>query len=1040
MALRVTDDHAVSAAPATTTGCVPVRLRVDGTAPGDGVGRDLPVAVTGRPRLTWSLTGTAARSPRTRVRVLGPEGSTHWETTLVPGAPTAAQVGAPLEPFGSYTWTVQTHDGEAWSPAVASGALETAALTEADWTATWLSAPRGTTVVTPVPPFPRASRAWLLVTGQGLVRARLGTEVVNPGRLDPTRTDTSRALSRCYDVTDLVAAGASELAVTVGAGEWDRTGEDPRFLVELVVRDHDGALARVTPSRRSVARPSQVVVDEPFYRERHATRAPGTAVTGVREVPADALPPLPRSVRPDPTPPARVVRTVVATPLAEGPSGVRLFDAGVNVAGRARIVLDRPLPRGAEVRVTHGEHLDGAGRIDTTNLTMPYDGGRARQVLEWQGDGTSRQVEPWFAYYGFRYVEVTGVPAGTWARVEVHVLHTDLRRAGTVETDSPVLATLLERAERTLLNNLHGVPEDCPTREQAAWTGDTASVAEYELAAFDAEAFLGKWVDDLVTSALPSGELPAVSPDVRPDRLRGEPVWGAALHRVLLGHWLHHGDEALVRRALPTLRRWADFQLGCRDDDGVVARSPISYGQDWLALEQTPAPLLHTAATIECLQALARLEADAGDPAEAARRETQACRLVAAARRRFVDADRGVVGNGSQGSYAAAIEAGLLDDAEAAEAARRIMADVRRRGNRVSAGFGAVRSVVRALAAHGHHQAVYDALAQPAEPGIGAMLAGGPGTFWECWWVDPANTGTGSLDHVGLGGPFAAWVWEGLLGLRPTGAGYRTFDLAPHLVDGVGRLGVTTRLPGGELSVAVRRTGRRLRVDVTVPTGSTGTLHLPGHVPTTLGPGSHHHEAVVEPPVAVVPAPAPAWSPPALAPVAADVDLPAFDLAALRPGAGAPALTPRGRLRCMPVPHAQVPAGVVDVEATTPGVAPTVVLPLGEATDLSGAAFVYALVDLCRERPDTAASLWLRVRAADGSKREATARAWPASWNRVAVDLAGWPGAAQVVEVEVGLRPDGAGADPLALHGTGVAVRDGFHLGDVGASRRPRTW
>ncbi|MEL7977537.1 family 78 glycoside hydrolase catalytic domain [Isoptericola sp. F-RaC21] len=1038
MPLRVTDDHAVPA-PATTPGSVPVRLRVDGAEP--GVDRHVAVAVSGRPRLAWSLTGAAPESPRTRVRVLGPGGGTHWETTLAPGAPTTVRVGAPLEPFTSYTWSVSAQVGDTW--ATAEAALETAALTEADWTATWLSAPRGTTVVTPLPPLPRTVRAWLMVTGQGLVRAELGGAAVNAGRLDPTRTDTARALYRCYDVTDLVARGARELAVTLGAGEWARTGDDPRVLVELVAREHDRTLVRVAPSRRSVARSSRVVVDDPFYLERHASRAEGGSTAAVREVPADAVPPLPRTVRPDPTPPVRVVRTLDAFRRHVADPDVRVFDAGANVAGRARLVLDRPLPAGAEVRVVHGEHLDAAGRIDTTNLTMPFDHGRARQVLEWEGDGASRQVEPWFAYHGFRYVEVTGVPAGATARVEVDVLHTDLRPSGVVDTDSPLLTTLMERAERTLLNNVHGVPEDCPTREQAAWTGDTASVAEYELAAFDAEAFLGKWVDDLVTSALPSGEIPAVSPDVRADRLRGEPVWGAALHRVLLGHWLHHGDTELVRHALPTLRRWADFQLGCRDDDGVVSRAPISYGQDWLALEQTPAPLLHTAATIECLRVLARLEADAGDPAEAARRATQADGLVVAARRRFVDAERSIVGNGSQGSYAAAIEAGLLDDAEAAEAARRIEADVRRRGDRVSAGFGAVRWVVRALSSAGRHQVLFDALAQPAEPGIGAMLASGPGTFWECWWVDPANTGTGSLDHVGLGGPFAAWVWEGLLGLRPMSAGYGTFDLAPRLVDGVGRLAVTTPLPGGDLSVAVRRVGRRLRVDVTVPTGSTGTLRLPGHVPTPLGPGTHHHEAVVEPAVEQAggsPEPAAPWSPPALAPVAADVDLPPFDLAALRPGAGDPTLSPRGRLRCMPVPHAQVASGVLDVEATQTGVAPSVVLPFDHPRDLSGSAFAYALVDLCRERPDTAASLWLRVRAADGTEREATARAWPASWNRVAVDLAGWAGAAQVVEIEVGLRTEGGGADPLALHGTDGAVRDGFHLGDVGASGRPRTW
>jgi len=1044
------EQQAAAPAPTSTTRTVapPASLRIDGRdadRPVDTTDPDRGVhlATRSHPRLSWEADDDARHA--FDVAVHDAAGVVVWASGRVASTETSVAIAAPLQPFQRYRWSVRAQAADGVWSARAAAHFETGPTTIADWRASWVGQPARSRVRTPFLVTSPVERARLYLTGQGLVRAELNGSAVNAGHLDPTRTDTSRALYRCYDLDGLVQDGGNDLDLVLGIGEWGRAELDPRVLAELVIWQRDGTRTHVVPGEDSLVSLSRVTVDDPFYVERHDPESERSATW--RSLPTSALLPrdsdaalLPTTIEPDPTPPARVVARLRPTELARQ-EGVRLYDVGTNISGRSRVIVRGALPQGSVVHVVHGEHVDADGRLDTTNLMMPFDDGRVRQDVEWVATGQDGDViEAWFAYHGFRYLEILGLPEDTEVEVSAGVLHTDLEASGSIRTDNPVIATLLSRAERTLLNNVHGVPEDCPTREQAAWTGDTASVAEFELAAFDTENFLAKWIRDLVTSQEPDGGLPAIAPDVRTPRLPADPVWGAALHRLLLGHWLHYGDEQLVTDALPALRRWAEFQLACTDEWGVIGRSPISYGHDWLALEQTPPPVHHTAATIDCLLALERLEREVGEADDAEAWRSHADRLRVAAKARFFDPVSGVFANGSQGAYAAAIEAAILTGAEAESAAERIERDARGRGNRLAGGFATTRTIVRALAATGRSQLIADMLEQPAEPGIGAMLASGPGTFWECWWIDPTNTGTGSLDHVGLGGVFAAWAWESLAGVRPTSAGYRSFSVDPQFVSGVDELHLKTRTPVGLLSLDYRIIGTLAETSLVVPEGAVATIggrSLSGGHHTLRLPVDRGPAIPAEPETEL-------WSAPPIAPTAGDVTGPrhllarALDDARLTTTADS-AFVVLDHLHCMPIPHAQPAGRVAEIVSRVADAAPTARLEFPSPLDATDATFAYALVDLCDERAVRGSRPLIRLVAADGSELEAVGDTWPAGWNRVAVDLDGWAGRTEIVAVEVTvLHPEDGAADPLMPEA--AATAEIFHLGEVGLSSARRTW
>lgn len=1081
---------------ATVGSPTPQRLRVDARSQVDGGGRFLALATSTHPRLSWSVPLVRADQRQVAFEAKLRVQPAHAQPSETPQPSETRRTDAALWTSGvvesSDPWVVvalslpdhtATHarvrtkdERGVWSAWTGAVAVETGPQGLTAWHADWVSHPALHVLRRVFTLDGSADRARLHLTAQGLVRASINGTTVNASSSDPSRTDISRALYRSYDVTDLVHDGQNVLDLAIAHGEWERTGLDPRVLATVVVDLADGSRVFAGTGADMLVAASEVVTEEPFYLERHDLRLPQgefapsdrlRTLVAVAAPTATSTPP--QRVEVDPGPPVHGVQSNHAAERRSVGSGARTWDVGVNIAGRSRVTVHSALPADTVLRVIHGEHIGDAGHVDTTNLSMPYDHGRTRQAVEYllpaTDAGSARALEPWFSFHGFRYVEVVGLPSDAVVTVQAIALHSDLRSISTVSTDDDAVNALIVAARRTLLNNVHGIPEDCPTREQSGWTGDTASVTEFEFSAFDMQAFFTKWIGDLLTSQQPGGWIPAIAPDIRPEKVPADPVWGAALQRVLWGHWLHYGDIDVVRRCLPALRAWADFQLDCRTPDGVIGASPISYGHDWLALQQTPPELHHTAATIDSLTVLADLEQALGDTDAAARRRAEAARLSDAARLAFVDRSTATVGNGSQASYALALEGDWLSERERTIARKRLTHDVRTRGNRVSSGFATTRTVVRALAHNGASQLVLDALHQREEPGVGAMLTLGNGTFWECWWIDPQNTGTGSLDHVGLGGPFASWVWQSLAGVQPIEAGYARFLVEPQFVEGVDTLELTTETVRGIVGVCYTREGDEVVLKVTVPVGADAVIRLPSTGESIVGPGTHtirglwqigggaHVSSVAsgnERANMTEVNPARPWSAPSWAPVSADVngrtDL--LEYAGANDGVTAGNETSAveivsDNLRCMPVPHAQLRGPLVLVRGTDAAAAaptPTVTTTFSQPLRLDDASFVYAMIDLCSGSTRHPTHTVLTLTADDGTELSANGHIWPAGWNRASVDVGEWAGRTRVRAISVGVAFGDGPADGVQPVTAAASVPASFHLGEIGYSTTQRTW
>ena len=123
----------------------------------------------------------------------------------------------------------------------------------------------------------------------------------------------------------------------------------------------------------------------------------------------------------------------------------------------------------------------------------------------------------------------------------------------------------------------------------------------------------------------------------------------------------------------------------------------------------------------------------------------------------------------------------------------------------------------------------------------GAMLAEGATTCWEAYdpqwpksdfhanlYADGNHGYFVSLCHGWSSGP-TSWLTERVLGVRPTGAGYRTAEIAPELGDLSWAEG-DVPTPHGLIHVHAEKAENGLAVQVTLPSGVNAQVRLTGRI------------------------------------------------------------------------------------------------------------------------------------------------------------------------------------------------------------------
>jgi alpha-L-rhamnosidase len=523
----------------------------------------------------------------------------------------------------------------------------------------------------------------------------------------------------------------------------------------------------------------------------------------------------------DSTPPTRIVDTLTPQKVTSPAAGVQVYDFGQNYVGQ--VSLRASAPAGTTAVITKGELLDANGRVSTANISFSTDD-PPRQRDQYTFDASGSQTwMPRHNYAGFRYAEVSGLPAGTRISVSAAVIHSDVAPAGSFSTSDPLLNRIQNALVQTQLNDLQGMPLDCPTREKRGWLGDAGDTDAEAMANLDLQSLYAKWLGDIRTSANADGSVPSVAPDQgEGSRFFTDPAWGTAFPQVVWDSYTQYGDAGVLRDNYDSVKRWVDYLATISDSDHIVTNAPGSWGDDWLSTVSTPHVYFQTLYYLLDSRLLAQMATALGNSADA----TKYTQLAAAIQAGFTGRYRNATPN-TQLAYAMPLVLGVVPADQEQAMLGRLIQDIIAHQNHVTTGFVGTTFVYQALGKY-HRNDIALAIAERTDgPSFGYMLANGPGTIWEKWTNSSAPDGTSSKDHIGLAGSIGQWYYEQLAGIQPGTPGWRTFTLAPSVVGDLTHVTASQNTVRGKVVSSWERSGSTLTYHAVVPVGSAAAIRLP---------------------------------------------------------------------------------------------------------------------------------------------------------------------------------------------------------------------
>ncbi|WP_432832054.1 family 78 glycoside hydrolase catalytic domain [Dactylosporangium sp. CA-092794] len=691
---------------------------------------------------------------------------------------------------------------------------------------------KGFTVSKPV------ASARLLTTALGLHETRLngakvGTDVLAPGWTDYTK----RLQYKEYDVTAQLRQGDNALGAWLGNGWYSGSlgfagsqhyGTQPWYSAQLLITFTDGTTQTVRTDGTWKVTSGPIRADDLYNGETYDARqsvagwdAPGFNDGGwpAVAVKGGAKPNLVAQVDPG----VAVQQEFRPVAITQPQPGVWVFDLGQNFAGWNRLSMSAPA--GTTVQLRHAEVLNSDGTIYTANLRNA----QATDRYTFAGTGTET-YEPRFTVHGYRYVELTGAPAGFTPTADTltgRAAWTSGAQLGTFTTSS----ALLNQLERNILwgerSNMLSIPTDCPQRdERLGWTGDIAIFSGTSTFNVDVHAFLDKFADDLVDAQHSDGAFTDVAPGVCCGA--GTAGWGDAGVIVPYTLWQRYGDLRVVDEHFAAMAKWVDYLRGTSGAD--LIRNVSTYG-DWLNVnDNTAQDVISTAFFAWSARLVSRMAAATGRTAEAASYGQLADQVAAAFTNRFVAADGTVSGN-TQTGYVLALAFGLLPANRVQAAADKLAAKVAAAGGHLSVGFLGVENLLPVLANNGHADTAYQILTQPTFPGWGYMINNGATTIWERWdgirtdgsFNDP---GMNSFNHYGLGS-VGDFLYRQVGGLAPAAPGYSALLVAPQPGGGLTSAKSAYETPYGNAVSDWSISGGTLTLRVTVPAGTSATVRVP---------------------------------------------------------------------------------------------------------------------------------------------------------------------------------------------------------------------
>ena len=758
-----------------------------------------------------------------------------------------------LEACTRYFWKVRVW-GESEYAESDTAWFETAKL-DNDWQAEWITPDCDDNALHPIlyrafelPANVVAACAY--VCGLGLYHLELNGAKVSDELFTPYCNAYDQWLQyQTFDVTDQLNSGSNIVSVMLGngwykgryganRGEVDFYGDRFALLCEIHITLENGDTQIITTDTGWKAQLSPVIFSDIFdgetYDARITKQVTAGDVFGVKPIDIDMT-----RLEARRSLPVYIMEEIRPIEIIQTPAGETVIDMGQNMTGWVRFKTSAPAD--TRIHLQFGEVLQD-GNFFRDNLRT------AKAEYFYIADGTDAVVEPYFTFFGFRYVKVSG-----WVgdlRIDDFtgcVIYSEMDIIGEIETSNAKVNQLFKNAMWGQKGNFLDIPTDCPQRdERLGWTGDAQIFSGTACFNMDVAAFFSKFTYDLAKEQSKTGGMvPYIVPMVNLDR-GGSSAWGDVATIMPWNVYEFYGDAAILEQQFESMRAWVVYIKGVDDASGGhrLWTEGFHFG-DWLALDSdnaieprkggTPEEFISSAFYCYSARLVARAATVLGLTDHAASYGQLANEVKAAIQDEYFTAT-GRLAVPTQTGYVLALFMDLVPEQHLERVRHDFIAKLHRNNDHLQTGFVGTPYLCRVLSNIGANDIAYKLLLNEDFPSWLYAIDLGATTIWERWnSINPdgsiSSTGMNSLNHYAYGS-IVEWMFRDMCGLNPSvgndlHTGFRHAQIAPKPDPTLQWARARYESAAGlyESSWRINDTGL-VTAEITIPFNTTATVRL----------------------------------------------------------------------------------------------------------------------------------------------------------------------------------------------------------------------
>lgn len=868
-----------------------------------------------RPRLSWKLKAERRGVRQTAYQIivylleLGSSKSLTWDSGKITSEESVyvAYRGPELVSRMRYEWKVKVWDDRGqeseWSP---SAFWEMGLLHQSEWLAQWIEPVQAPVseekpfdftnmydnkVETPITerlhpcPILRSTfevsgvieRARVYATAHGIYELELNGQKIGDFELAPEYTAYPAYLQyQTYDVTSLLKAGNNAIGAILSdgwyAGRISFTGDSCQYgnklglLMQLELDYSDGRKQTIVSdggfkaSYGAVrysdlfigemvdARLEQAGWSEYNFDDSHWTEVQ-TANYGLDNILAQYGEPV------------RVIEEIPVHRIVTTPKGELVLDFGQVIAGRVRMRVEGPC--GTEITLEHSEVLDEDGNFINNIIGRNKE---QKDIFVLRGEA-QETFEPKFTYHGFRYVKLSGYPGIASGECFTGViLSSDLRKSGTFTCSDHRLNRLQENIVWSQKANMLSIPTDCPQREKAGWTGDIHVYAPTAAFNMDVNAFLTRWLRNVVVEQFPDGQVPNIVPapkayleQTAAAGLQSSAGWGDAIVIVPWVMYQVYGETRILEENYEAMIKWLSYvektaaeQL---PDDLVDRRLTAeererqkylwNTGQhfgDWNipSFDRGDGPpdltqnmkrtkdLVATCFYAHSTKLLSEIASVIGREEDALRYDVLNKNIRQAFAEEYVN-ENGTLKSHYQGLYVLALQMNTVPDPMRRKVLDQLVQLIEENGNRLDTGFVSTPFLLDVLYNNGRSDVAYRLLYQTEAPSWLYEVEKGATTIWESWKaIRPDGKITDvSYNHYAFG-CIGDWLYRTIAGIDKSQAGFKHIIIKPDFNCSLTHAKGLYDSIYGTIVSEWKRIAQEMSVYIEIPVNTTATIVLTG--------------------------------------------------------------------------------------------------------------------------------------------------------------------------------------------------------------------